>query len=181
MAQIYQQQMLPMGTLLCGRYRIVQHLASGGFGNTYVAEDTHFGKMVAVKEFFMRGTNHRSFDGTTVEVSNVANIPVFESQLRKFRREAQRIFDLHNSHIVHVSDLFDANGTSYYVMDLVNGTSLAEQTRQRPLSEHETRDVALQVLDALKATHAIGLYHLDKVMYAVVGRALRIKSAYLTP
>ena len=161
MAQINQQQMLPMGTVLGSRYRIVRYLASGGFGNTYVAEHTSLGRQVAVKEFFMRGTNHRSQDGTTVEVSNDENTTVFQSQLEKFRREARRIFDLHNDHIIHVTDLFDANGTSYYVMDLVDGTSLSEQTRQQPLSEKEALDVTLQVLDALETMHASGLFHLD--------------------
>lgn len=161
MSQIDQRQMLPMGTVLDHRYRIVCYLASGGFGNTYVAEDTRLGGQVAVKEFFMRGINYRSADGTTVEVSNDTNTPVFNTQLKKFQREARRIFELHNEHIIHVSDLFDANGTSYYVMDLVNGTSLAEQTRQQPISEHEVRNIAMQVLDALEAMHNAGLYHLD--------------------
>ncbi|MBR5085050.1 MAG: protein kinase [Prevotella sp.] len=161
MAQINQQQMLPMGTVLGSRYRIVRYLASGGFGNTYVAEHTTLGRQVAVKEFFMRGTNHRSADGIMVEVSNDENTTVFQSQLEKFRREARRIFDLHNDHIIHVTDLFDANGTSYYVMDLVDGTSLSEQTRQQPLSEKEALDVTLQVLDALETMHASGLFHLD--------------------
>ena len=161
MPQINQRQMLPMGTVLDDRYRIVKYLASGGFGNTYIAEDTRLGGQLAIKEFFMRGTNHRSQDGTTVEVSNDENTAVFNTQLNKFRREARRIFELHNDHIIHVSDLFDANGTSYYVMDLIPGTSLAELIRQQPLTEQETRDVALQVLDALEAMHKAGLYHLD--------------------
>lgn len=161
MAQIDQWQMLPMGTMLDERYRIVRYLASGGFGSTYVAEDIHLGEQVAVKEFFMRGINHRSPDGTTVEVSNDTNVPVFDGQLKKFRREAQRIYNLRNSHIIHVIDLFDANGTSYYVMELIDGMSLADQVRLRPLTEGETRDVALQVLDALETMHAAGLYHLD--------------------
>ena len=161
MAQIDQRQMLPVGTMLDERYRIVRYLASGGFGNTYVAEDTRLGEQVAVKEFFMRGTNHRSADGTTVEVSNDTNVPVFDGQLKKFRREAQRIFTLHTSHIIHVTDLFDANGTSYYVMEFIDGMSLADQVRQQPLTEGETRDVAMQVLDALETMHAAGLYHLD--------------------
>ena len=161
MAQINQRQMLPMGTVLDRRYRIVRYLASGGFGNTYVAEHILLGGQVAIKEFFMRGTNHRSADGTTVEVSNEENTAVFDAQLIKFRREARRIFELHSDHIIHVSDLFDANGTSYYVMDLITGTSLAEQTRQQPLSEQETYDAVLQVLDALETMHAAGLYHLD--------------------
>ena len=149
--------MLSMGTVLDNRYRIVRYLASGGFGNTYVAEDTRLGGQVAVKEFFMRGTNHRSADGTTVEVSNDTNTPVFKTQLEKFKREARRIFELRNDHIIHVSDLFDANGTSYYIMDYVKGTSLANQT----LSESDAKDVFLQVLDALETMHKAGLYHLD--------------------
>ena len=153
--------MLSVGTVLDERYRIVRYLASGGFGNTYVAEDIHLGIQVAVKEFFMRGVNHRSPDGTTVEVSNDTNVPVFDSQLKKFRREAQRIFNLRNNHIIHVIDLFDANGTSYYVMELIDGMSLADQVRQQPLTEHEARDAASQVLDALEAMHTAGLYHLD--------------------
>ena len=161
MPQIDQRQMLPTGTVLGDRYRIVRYLASGGFGNTYVAEHTLLGVQVAVKEFFMRGTNHRSANGTTVEVSNELNTAVFKAQLEKFRREAKRIFLLHNDHIIHVTDLFDANGTAYYVMDFVNGTSLAEQTRQHPLPEQEVCDVALQMLDALETIHAAGLYHLD--------------------
>ena len=84
MSQIDQRLMLPMETVLDHRYRIIRYLASGGFGNTYVAEDTRLGGQVAVKEFFMRGTNHRSTDGTTVEVSNDTNTPVFNTQLKKF-------------------------------------------------------------------------------------------------
>ena len=82
MSQIDERQMLTMGTVLDHRYRIVRYLASGGFGNTYVAEDTRLGGQVAVKEFFMRGTNHRSTDGTTVEVSNDTNAPVLQTSVR---------------------------------------------------------------------------------------------------
>lgn len=47
MPEIDQRQMLPMGTVLDGRYRIVRYLASGGFGNTYVAEHLSLGGQVA--------------------------------------------------------------------------------------------------------------------------------------
>ena len=161
MAQINQTHMLPIGTELDHRYKIERCLASGGFGNTYVAEDLRLWGQVAVKEFFMRGTNHRSQDGTTVEVSNEQNTPIFNAQMDKFRREARRIFKLHNDHIIHVSDLFDVNGTSYYVMDFIPGTSLAEQIKQQPLSEQEALNVVMQVLDALETMHTNGLYHLD--------------------
>ena len=147
--------------MLGGRYRIERYLASGGFGNTYVATDTRFNGLVAVKEFFMRGTNHRAADHSTVVVSNAVNQAGFDAQLDKFRCEAQRIFTLRNDHIVHVIDLFDANGTSYYVMDFIDGESLSARVKQAPLSEAQARDVAGQLLDALDTVHRAGFFHLD--------------------
>ena len=41
-------------TLQGGRYRIIRTLGQGGFGITYLAEDTRFGETVAIKEFFIR-------------------------------------------------------------------------------------------------------------------------------
>ena len=154
-------EMLPIGTLLSNRYHITRYLASGGFGNTYEAVDTHFNSRVAVKEFFMRGTNHRAADHTTVVVSNVVNSNSFQAQLDKFRREAHRLFTLHHEHIVKVSDLFDCHGTSYYVMELIDGESLADKVKRGPLRENEVREVARQLFSALDAVHGAGLYHLD--------------------
>ena len=161
MSNLNPSQMLPVGTVLDRRYRIERYLASGGFGNTYVATDTRFDSRVAVKEFFMRGTNHRAPDRSTVVVSNSDNQAGFTAQLDKFRREAKRIFDIRHDHIVHVSDLFDANATSYYVMDFIEGESLSARVKHGPLSEQEVRDVAAQLFDALSAVHAAGFYHLD--------------------
>lgn len=153
--------MLPVGAMLDRRYRVERYLASGGFGNTYVALDTRFNSRVAVKEFFMRGTNHRAPDQSSVLVSNPDNREGFEAQLDKFRREAQRIFNMRNEHIVHVIDLFDANGTSYYVMEFIEGESLSACVKRAPLNEIQVRRVAEQLLDALKAVHDAGFYHLD--------------------
>jgi len=114
MQPIDQKQMLPVGTMLNNRYKIIRHLASGGFGNTYEAEDSHLDVKVAVKEFFMRGINHRSEDKTTVVVSNENNQDLFDTQLQKFKREANRISSFLCSNIIHVFDLFDANDKSYY-------------------------------------------------------------------
>ncbi len=51
---INNQNILPVGTTLKnGQYRIVRHLKSGGFGNTYVVEDTSFHEQSAMKEFFI--------------------------------------------------------------------------------------------------------------------------------
>ena len=44
--------MLRVGTILHGTYRVDGYLASGGFGNTYVATNIQFGERYAIKEFF---------------------------------------------------------------------------------------------------------------------------------
>ena len=161
--QINQADMLGVGTTLRGTYRIERYLSSGGFGNTYVATHVGFGERVAIKEFFINGVAERANDGTTVSVSNDANKELFASQLEKFRKEARRIRSLKNDHIVRVHDLFDENGTAYYVMDYVDGESLAERMRrlQRPLTESEVMKLYPQMLDALQTVHREGILHLD--------------------
>lgn len=47
--------MLRVGTVLHGTYRIEAYLASGGFGNTYEATNVQFGERYAIKEFFLKG------------------------------------------------------------------------------------------------------------------------------
>ena len=161
MSQINQSQMLPIGVILGGRYRIERYMASGGFGNTYEVVHTQLRQRLAVKEFFMTGINHRAPDHTSVLVSNDANRQDFTEQMEKFRREAQRLSQLHHPNIVQVTDLFDANGTSYYVMELIQGEALSTRLRRGPLTETEVRRVLEQLLGALETVHAAGLTHLD--------------------
>ena len=51
---INQSNMLRVGTILHGTYRVDGYLASGGFGNTYVATNIQFGERYAIKEFFLK-------------------------------------------------------------------------------------------------------------------------------
>lgn len=129
--------MLSVGTVLHGTFRIDRYLASGGFGNTYLATNVNFGETYAIKEFFMKGVNQRNGDSVTVSVSNSDNLHTFESQKKKIKKEAQRLHSLHNPHIVHVHYLFEENGTIYYVMDYIDGISLRDKMKQcgHPLPE----------------------------------------------
>ena len=103
-----EKQLLPIGTLLQhGKYRVEKHLASGGFGNTYIIVNTGFDRKFAMKEFFLQGINQRGKDSTTVTISNEVNGSTFLSQKNKFIKEAKRIIDLHNPYIVRVHDLFE--------------------------------------------------------------------------
>ena len=161
--EINKTSMLKVGTILHGTYRIDSYLSSGGFGNTYVATNVEFEERVAIKEFFMKGITQRDDNQTTVSVSNTENSNSFLEQKEKFKKEARRIRQLHNPHIVNVHDLFEENGTAYYVMDYVDGENLAERLKRtgKPMSEQEVRTILAQILDALKDVHTAGFCHLD--------------------
>ena len=155
--------MLKLGTILRSTYRIDRYLSSGGFGNTYVATNIEFDELVAIKEFFMKGVTHRDENQTTVSVSNAANRESFLEQREKFKKEARRIRKMNNPHIIKVHDLFEENGTAYYVMDYVDGDNLAERLKQtgKPMTEQEVSEILPQILDALKSVHDADIWHLD--------------------
>ena len=160
---INNQSMLRVGTVLRGIYHIDSYLSSGGFGNTYVATNIEFEERVAIKEFFMKGVTQRDDNQTTVSVSNTENHNSFFEQREKFKKEARRLRQLNNSHIIRVYDLFEENGTAYYVMDYVDGENLSDRLKRtgNPMTEAEVNEILPQVLDALKTVHDAGIWHLD--------------------
>lgn len=158
-----ERKVLPAGTLLHGgKYRIDGFLSSGGFGNTYVATNMEFGEQVAIKEFFISGTSKRG-DGKNIVFEDDNDLEQFKRQSRTFRKEAHRLRQLHNDHIVSVYNLFEENGTIYYEMDFIKGESLDEHLKrtEKPFNEDEILSILDQMLDALSAVHAQGLLHLD--------------------
>ena len=170
---------LPAGkSLQNGKYKILKVLGQGGFGITYLAEQTGLGMKVAIKEFFLKGSCQR--DSTTSKVS----IPVADNEelvskcLKKFKSEARKIASLNNEHIVNIIDIFDENGTSYYVMKHLNGGSLADRIKNSSLSEAESITIIKEIADALKSVHSNGLLHLDikpaNVLFDERGRAVLI-------
>ena len=167
---------LPNGTLLQGgKYRIERVLGQGGFGITYLATHTALGSRVAIKEYFDSKVNSRGCDGKAVTVSLETNREAFDAQRTKFRKEAQRMQSLVCEHIAKVWDFFDENGTSYYVMEYIDGGSLEQRLRQHgTLSESEVRGVLDQMLDALQTIHTRRMWHLDikpgNIMCAAGGR-----------
>ncbi|MBR6926512.1 MAG: protein kinase [Bacteroidaceae bacterium] len=156
---------LSAGTVLNNRYEIIDLLGAGGFGNTYLARDTRFSATtlhVCVKEFFLSGVASRAADGRTIMLTDPTQAQNYEDGRLRFRREAERMFTLRDEHIVRVSDLFDENGTSYYVMDYIAGQSLAGLIQQRgALSEPEALKYILQLLQGLRVIHSVGMVHLD--------------------
>jgi uncharacterized protein (TIGR02145 family) len=150
-------------TLQGGKYRIERVLGQGGFGNTYIGYNTEFEETVAIKEFFMKGVTERDETTSVVSVSNADNVQQFEEQREKFKKEARRLRKLKNEHIVKVHDLFEENDTAYYVMDYIDGESLAERIKKtgNPFTEAEVRSILSQILEALKEVHQNEIWHLD--------------------
>lgn len=163
MDELNNQNMLQVGTILHGTYKIESYLSSGGFGNTYLAKNIEFDETYAIKEFFVKGVCQRDGNSTTISVSNAENTNSFEQQREKFKKEARRLRSLSNPHIVKVYDLFEENGTAYYVMDYVDGENLSARLKRTnaPLAESEVRNYLNQILDGLEAIHNEGMFHLD--------------------
>ena len=161
------REMLQVGTMLRGIYRIDAYLASGSFGNTYVATNVEFGEQVAIKEFYMKGISHRNMGMPSISVSNSQNVEQFNKLRNVFKREAKRLYILgkkDNPHIVKVHDSFDENNTSYYVMQYVNGSSFSDMLKRQnaPFDTSWLMDTLLpQVLDALDVMHKSKMLHLD--------------------
>ena len=161
--QIDQTSLLPVGTLLQGgKYRVEKYLSSGNFGNTYVVTDMSTGQLRAMKEFFLRGYCYRT-NMRQVTMSPAVAPDRINVQREKFKKEAHRMYGLKGDHVVHIYDLFDENNTTYYVMDYVEGESLASYMEHtgKPLTEEQTLYILDQVLDALDEVHSKQIWHLD--------------------
>ena len=136
-------------------------LGQGGFGITYLARNTVFDVNVAIKEFFIKDENDRN--GSLVTMPNATKSELFLGQKEKFKKEAKRIFAIKNEHIIAVHDLFEENGTAYYVMDYIEGENLSERLKRtsQPINEEDVNNILLQILDALMTIHDAGIWHLD--------------------
>ena len=151
------------GTLLCGgRYRIVRYLSSGGFGYTYEAVHVQLDKRVAIKEFFPEDHCNRDPDTSHVSVGVDSKRQLVVKLMGKFIDEAKVVANYKHPGIVQVSDVFEENGTAYYVMDYIEGGSLNDRIKATSrMSEADAVRYIRQVCDALKYVHSLNRLHLD--------------------
>ena len=145
-----------------GRYRIVKMLGSGGFGITYLGTQTGLERNIVIKEFFMTDYCLRDEYSNLITVPTVSNVEFVERFKDKFLKEARHIAQLKHPNIVNIIDVFEENGTAYYVMDFIEGGSLVEKVqREGSLPENVAKRYILQIADALNYIHQRYMNHLD--------------------
>ena len=144
-----------------GRYRIEKILGRGGFGITYLAEQTGLGRKVAIKEFFMKEFCNRNAETSQVSVGSKGSSELVERFREKFLKEARRIASLEHKNIVPVIDVFEENGTAYYVMKYMGGGSLSDKVAAGALPESDALRYIRQIASALDFVHGKLMMHLD--------------------
>ena len=159
-----QQSLQPNSLLQGGKYHIIESLGQGGFGITYLGEQTSLSRKVAIKEFFMKDLCNRDDATSHVSVGSEGSREMVNRFREKFVKEAKSIARLVHPNIVRVIDIFEENGTAYYVMEYCEGGSLSVRLRQQYPDGMPT-ELALkyihQIASALDYIHQLKINHLD--------------------
>lgn len=151
-------------TLQNGKYEIKRVLGQGGFGITYEGVQTGLGRKVAIKEFFMKDFCEREEGTSMVTIVGIeGNRSLVERFKEKFIKEAQMIAGLEDvPHVIRIYDIFQENGTAYYVMQFIEGGSLDSKVKtEGALNEGTAIGYIMQIAEALEQLHAQKIMHLD--------------------
>jgi formylglycine-generating enzyme required for sulfatase activity/predicted Ser/Thr protein kinase len=131
-----------VSTALAGRYALVRELGQGGMGAVFLGKDAKLGREVAIK---VLPPTTRAYLGS-----------------ERFQREVQLVARLSHPHIVPLFEADEVDGFLYYVMEYVEGESLAQRlARQGPLAFEEAIRIIAEVGDALQYAHEHGIVHRD--------------------
>lgn len=129
-----------MGTEIKG-YSILGKIAKGGMGEVYKGIHLGLGKEVILKK-----------------LSPNAPVGFYE----RFKREASIMMDISHPNIVHMYDYFQDGGSSYIVMEYIDGYSLSELIhRYKQIPVYLAAYIILKIAEGLKYAHSEGIIHRD--------------------
>ena len=142
-------------------YVIKSILGQGGFGITYLAEDTNLNQEVAIKEYLPVELAVREQDESIHPVSGEYG-EQFTWGLDRFMSEAQTLAQFKHPNIVRVLTVFPENNTAYMVMEYEKGQGMHELLKDKKiLAESELLNIFLPILDGLEQVHSAGFIHRD--------------------
>ena len=137
-------------TLLNNRYQVIQVLGAGGFGETFLAEDTY---MPSRRRCVIKQLKPISNDPQTYQIIQ-----------KRFEREAATLEYLGeaNDQIPKLFAYFSENGLFYLVQEWVHGQTLTNVIQsQGQLQENTVREILLSLLSVLDYVHSKGIIHRD--------------------
>lgn len=127
--------------VLKGRYRILKHIGSGGYGKVYKAEDSEFGdRLVAIKEMEINGSHEE-----------------LKEAEEAFKHEALLLARLTHPGLPSIFDYFNEDGRWYLVMSFVEGITLEEYQERSPrkqISVAEALQIGIQLSSVLGYLHS---------------------------
>jgi|GEM_PF-1584316 len=124
-----------------GGYRLFEMLGQGGMGQVYRGVEK-CGQQVAIKV--------------------MAHDACENSELReRFRREMAIMSSLHHENIVELLDRGETSYVKFFVMELIEGTTLRNVIREKELPQDRIIQISLQILSALSYAHTMGIIHRD--------------------
>jgi serine/threonine protein kinase len=151
---------LPLNFQLNNKYIIKKVLGQGGFGITYLAEDTLLDIEVCIKELFISGSSTRG-SNMTVLTQNMKEF-TFADFKERFIQEAKQLARFNHPNIVRVIEFFEANNTAYVVMEYIAGQTLKDKVAfGGPLSADVSQKIIESILDAVEVVHKAGMLHRD--------------------
>ena len=156
---------LPHFYTLADRYLLGRQLGSGGFGITYKALDVSKNELCTIKEFLPVGVAIREKGSSRVYTPYQEQKMFFRQGLNRFAEEVELLERLRDiPGVAHITDFFDENGTSYYVMEYIDGINLkrfCDRSGGR-LELHQAYEIMEQAGQTLDRIHTEGkLYHGD--------------------
>jgi serine/threonine protein kinase len=132
---------LAAGTRL-GPYEIVSALGAGGMGEVYKARDTRLDRTAAIK----------------ILPEAMAGHPDLRERMQ---REARVVSSLNHPHICTLYDVGSHDGTDYFVMEYVEGETLADRLKKGALPLETALTYAIEIAGALNQAHRQGIVHRD--------------------
>ena len=149
-----------IGTVLSDRYRISKILGSGGFGDTYLAQDTQRpgNPICVVKQLKIISDNPKAH----------------QLAQRLFASEASTLERLgEHDQIPRLLAYFEANYSFYLVQEMIEGTLLKDLLDpKRPMSQRASAQFLLDLLPVIGAVHAQGVIHRDIKPSNIISRKI---------